>query len=65
MQIELNGVLITTEVTSLAKLLNEQGLDASCVATAINGKFVPRGAYADTKLGEGAKIEVLSPMQGG
>ncbi len=65
MQIKLNGVLITTSATSLAKLLNEQGLDASCVATAVNGKFVPRAAYADTKLSEGAKLEVLSPMQGG
>ncbi len=65
MQIELNGVLITTDATSIADLLNEQDLDTSCVATALNGEFVPRSGYAATQLTEGAKIEVLSPMQGG
>ena len=65
MQIELNGTLITTSATNLAILLNEQGLDASCVATALNGEFVPRSHYANTELTERAKVEVLSPMQGG
>ncbi len=65
MQIELNGTLITTSATNLATLLNEQGLDAACVATALNGEFVPRSRYANTELTERAKVEVLSPMQGG
>lgn len=65
MHILVNGQLIHTESTTLAALLNEQQFDAGAVACALNGDFIPRDRYSTTSLGEGNRIEVLSPMQGG
>lgn len=65
MQIELNGEKITTAATNLRGLVQERGFDAASVATAVNGSFVPRGKREQAALTAGAKIEVLSPMQGG
>lgn len=65
MQIDLNGMRVTTHAETLALLLEENGFDAACVATALDGLFVPRPDRATTVLRDGAKVEVLSPMQGG
>jgi len=65
MRIELNGSPITTSAETLADLIADQGLDATVIASALNGEFVPRGERESTRLHEGARVEVLSPMQGG
>lgn len=65
MKIQLNGRWIDTAATTLAALLAEQQIDASCVASALNGQFIPRAQYAQQILHEGCELEVLSPMQGG
>lgn len=65
MQVELNGELIRTQAQTLAALIEERGLPAATVATALDGDFVPRARRGDTPLRDGARIEVLSPMQGG
>lgn len=65
MDIEYNGKTVHTEAADLAQFLAEQQVDASRVATAIDGDFVPRTQYADTPLAAGMKLEVLAPMQGG
>lgn len=65
MKILLNGQATETQAATLSALLNEQQIDRSCVACALNGDFVPRGRYDATPINEGSKIEVLSPMQGG
>lgn len=65
MQIELNGARIETAAATLAALIEERGFEAGCVATAVNGEFVAIALRAATPLAEGAKIEVLTPMQGG
>ncbi|SEN40824.1 sulfur carrier protein [Paracoccus alcaliphilus] len=65
MQVELNGEVITTRAETLAALIEERGLPAATVATALDGDFVPRDRRGDTSLRDGARIEVLSPMQGG
>lgn len=65
MQVELNGTPLTTAAATLSALVAERGLDAASVATAMNGTFVPRHMREDTPLADGAKIEILSPMQGG
>ncbi|MBK0001002.1 sulfur carrier protein ThiS [Erwinia sp. S38] len=65
MHIFLNGQATETQAATLTALLNEQQIDRSCVACALNGDFVPRGLYDATPINEGSKIEVLSPMQGG
>lgn len=65
MQVDLNGETIATNAATLADLIEERGLSAASVATALDGDFVPRDARALTPLRAGARIEVLSPMQGG
>lgn len=65
MHIDLNGKRMTTEAATLAALLEEQGFDAASVATALDGAFVPRSLRHAASLADGAKVEVLSPMQGG
>ncbi len=52
-------------LTSLFAVLNELGFASPAIATAVNGVFVPREAREDTKLKDGDRLEVLSPMQGG
>lgn len=64
-QIDLNGETRVTGARTLDALIEEQGFDAASVATALNGEFVPRASRAQTPLSAGARVEVLSPMQGG
>jgi len=35
------------------------------VAVAVDAEVVPRGEWADTKLHEGARVEILRAIQGG
>ncbi|MEN5018595.1 sulfur carrier protein ThiS [Erwinia sp. Eh17-17] len=65
MNIQLNGIAIDTTATTLAELLREQQIDAGCVASALNGQFVPRSRYETQLLSADCELEVLSPMQGG
>ncbi len=65
MQIDLNGQPAQTKAATLAALIEERGYDAASVATALDGDFVPRSARAATPLTEGARVEVVAPMQGG
>ncbi|MGG6176879.1 sulfur carrier protein ThiS [Pantoea allii] len=65
MKIELNGLAIETQARTLAELLAEQDIDAGCVASALNGTFIPRERYSFQPLEAGCRLEVLSPMQGG
>jgi len=39
--------------------------DARGVAVAVDGEVVPRGAWGSFTLAEGARVEVLTAMQGG
>lgn len=65
MRVDVNGAAQMLRGKTLADLIDEMGFDGASVATALNGTFVPRGARASTALIEGARVEVLSPMQGG
>ena len=65
MKLQLNGVSVDTQVTTLAELLVAEGFGGAKVATAVNGTFVPSLARADQILNAGDSIEVLAPMQGG
>jgi len=50
-----------------AGALEELGLDAGArgVAVAVDGEVVPRAEWDSLVLSEGARVEVLSAMQGG
>ncbi|GGW32742.1 hypothetical protein GCM10011452_21460 [Gemmobacter lanyuensis] len=65
MRLEVNGTPQELRATTLSDLIDELGYEAACVATALNGHFVPLGLRGATPLSEGAKVEVLAPMQGG
>ena len=45
--------------------LGALGLPRSGVAVAVDGEVVPRAHWAATALGEGARLEVLTAVQGG
>ncbi|MGO9487727.1 MAG: sulfur carrier protein ThiS [Solirubrobacteraceae bacterium] len=52
---------------TLAGALAELGLaaDARGVAVAVDGEVIPRAAWALFPLPEGARVEILTAMQGG
>ena len=60
-----NGERRSTRARSLAALLVEAGYGESKVATALNGEFVPERARASAVLGDGDRIEIVAPRQGG
>lgn len=50
---------------SVLDALTELGAPSSGVAVAVDGEVVPRAGWADTQLTDGARIEVLTAVQGG
>jgi sulfur carrier protein len=65
-QVWINGV--QREVASGARLpdvLEALALPRTGVAVAVDGAVVPRVTWADTELTAGARIEVLTAVQGG
>ncbi len=65
MKLLINGRPREARSTTLAALVEEFGFQAACVATALNGEFVPREERDRIELGPGDRVEVLAPMQGG
>ncbi|MEM7634348.1 MAG: sulfur carrier protein ThiS [Pseudomonadota bacterium] len=65
MKIIVNGQSLEVTATLLDAALGELGYGEARVATALNGEFVPGSARASTNLGDGDRLEILAPMQGG
>ena len=65
MTLLLNGAPQEIAAKTLAEALAELGFSGRIVATAVNGDFVPARKRAETVLGEGDRIEIVAPMQGG
>lgn len=65
MKIRFNGEPREVSGRTLALVLEECGLGAAVVATAVNGDFVPAAARGSAMLREGDAVEALAPMQGG
>lgn len=65
MRIVLNGEPREVEACRLPALLEELGFGEVIVATAVNGAFIPAVARVETIIGDGDRLEVLSPRQGG
>ncbi len=51
--------------STLAQLVASLTTAPSGVAAAVNETVVPRGRWADTALGDGDRVEVLTAVQGG
>ncbi len=64
-RINVNGEWVDTASTSLDDLLTSLGYEPQTVATAIDGAFVAREQRAGVEIGDGARIEIVAPMQGG
>ena len=64
-------VIINGERRALAadatvpEALGAVGLSTAGVAVAVDGEVVPRARWATTTLAEGARVEVLTAVQGG
>jgi sulfur carrier protein len=50
---------------TVAELLRTLGAPERGVAVAIDAEVVPRGAWAGTEVPDGARVEVLTAVQGG
>lgn len=68
MTIRLNGEereLPTGATVAAAAALLDVNEDSRGVAVAVDGEVVPRGAWAGTVLSDGARVEVVTAIQGG
>ncbi|MBB2202432.1 sulfur carrier protein ThiS [Gluconacetobacter tumulisoli] len=65
MKILVNEEAHEVSTRTLAGLLDELGYGDARVATAVDGDFVPASRRGGHMLAEGARIEILAPMQGG
>ncbi len=55
----------STLADAVAALLAAQGQALDCVATAVNGDFVPRAARAEYRLADGDAVLCFAPITGG
>jgi len=65
MKILVNGVWREMASSDVQSALRELGYGDCVVATALNGEFVATGARVSARLGDGDRLEILAPMQGG
>ncbi|HET6396623.1 MAG TPA: sulfur carrier protein ThiS [Pseudoxanthomonas sp.] len=66
MDIALNGEPRTlTPGTTVAALLEAEGLGGRRVAVEVNGQIVPRGAHAGHALQPGDRVEIVHALGGG
>jgi sulfur carrier protein len=61
----INGEPTETDAATVAALVASLGFPETQVATALNGDFVPRDKRAATQIGNGDKVEIVAPRQGG
>ncbi|MBW3550346.1 MAG: sulfur carrier protein ThiS [Proteobacteria bacterium] len=66
MDIILNGeARLVPDDTTVALLLQSEGLAERRVAVEVNGEIVPRGRHGDLQLGEGDRVEIVHALGGG
>ena len=66
MDVWINGERrVLTAGATVSDALDALRLPRTGVAVAVDGDVVPRGRWADTALAAGARVEVLTAVQGG
>lgn len=67
MTLTINGNTRQFDVPDLtvAALVSRMGLEGKRIAIERNGEIVPRGAFADTVLSSGDKLEIVGAVGGG
>jgi sulfur carrier protein len=63
--ITLNGHPIRIEHTTLDQLVAARIPDTRRIAVALNGAVVPRGAWSETRLHAGDRVEIVKLTVGG
>jgi sulfur carrier protein len=66
-RIRVNGVEERLAAATITDMLEARELahDARGIAVALNGRVVPRAAWATTRLADGDDVEIVRAMQGG
>lgn len=66
MDIQLNGEPRAIAAnTTIAQLLQHEGLGERRVAVEVNGEIVPRGRHGERTLADGDRIEIVHALGGG
>ncbi len=68
MLVHLNGTSHELEAGATVAMVMDRleiGADSRGVAVALDGEVVPRSAWTQTELAEGARLEVVVAVQGG
>ena len=66
MVVSVNGKMVDLpEGTSVDGLLDHLKVKREYTAVAINREITPKAQYAETRLKDGDKVEVVRPMGGG
>jgi sulfur carrier protein len=56
---------LDAENTSLFDLLQTLGLNSSWQAVVVDAELIPKSQHVTFELTDGARVEVVTPMQGG
>ncbi len=65
MNLVVNGEPRATAVATLADLVRELALEGKPIAVELNRTVVPKDRYAQTRLGEGDRLEIVTLVGGG
>ncbi|MCR5394596.1 MAG: sulfur carrier protein ThiS [Bacteroidales bacterium] len=65
MNIQINGKETATTAATVAELAAQMQLPEQGVAIAVGNQMVPRAAWADTPLAEGARVTIIKAACGG
>lgn len=63
--LSINGKEVAADGLFLQAYLAQEGYKTEHIAVELNGKIVPRSAYAQTKLTTGDKLEIVRFVGGG
>ena len=63
--IRVNGVEEPFIEESVEELLNRRGIEPRGIAVALDGEVIRRGVWGETKLHDGAQVEIVTAAAGG
>jgi sulfur carrier protein len=63
--IRVNGVEEPFIEESVEELLNRRGIEPRGIAVALDGEVIRRGVWSETKLHDGAQVEIVTAAAGG
>jgi sulfur carrier protein len=63
--IRVNGIEEPFIDESVEELLSRRGIEPRGIAVALDGDVVRRGAWSETKLHDGAQVEIVTAAAGG